>query len=147
MQRERKIKKIHEIHIRDHKDKVCDLSLRLWPPVFYIVGAIPPITWRTDSLIFAPIHLFPSAANSVNISKHLGNSAWLASRKWILISSSWYCYPETTIGLGPCTFRIMPAFTFGGLGSVLWRVLYLCIFPWYVYTFKSGLGKNTFTKS
>ena len=42
MPRERKI---HEINIPgDHKDKVCDLSLRLWPPVYYIVSAIPPIT-------------------------------------------------------------------------------------------------------
>ena len=58
----KKKEKVHEIHIPgDHKDKVCDLSLRLWPPVYYVVSAIPLIC--TDSLIFAPIHLFPSAAN------------------------------------------------------------------------------------
>ena len=72
MQRERKI---HEIHIPgDHKDKV--LSLRLWPHIIlYRQRYTTDHMTCTDSLIFTAIYLFPSAANAVNISKHLGSSA------------------------------------------------------------------------
>ena len=83
----------------------------LWPQFEVVATCIPYII---SSALYHRSHglhrfshnranTFISAANSVNISKHLDISVWLASWKCILISSSWYCYPETTIGLGQCT--------------------------------------------
>ena len=76
----------------------------------------------TDSLIIAPIHLFPSAANSVNISKHLDISVLTRFLKMDFYLELLILLSRDNHRVGPVyikLFRIILEFTFGDLGSVL----------------------------